>query len=801
MSSERSQSIVESEVEPLDYGGMDSESSPSPTSSEETVEGVRGDEVVEVGGEEVVEVGRIEGGRVEVDSLPITVVEVEGNGERGYDWNAEVVEEVKQYRSELRTRDDLCRLVETYEISSRVLVRLAGAEERACSAPQDHWMPVYSHYLVAGLRFPLPELLIGLLLDYNIGLTQLVPNAMRGGNRRDKGWYYFTPRVANKEGRILFTAGPSSIKGWKEKFFFVDDTEWGKGDAEVRALASWKAKRANQNKFSLNRDEEEEVGRLVREKGDVLNIVDLTSATCIEAAELYGPSALSEADMDQFLSTAGGKAIPKKPRKKSRTSAKQVDEGRVGKEVVSLASAEVEEEVPPLKRKGWEERRAVEKRQKVVEEEVSGVPEFVPQPPPVELNPELRQLEEGAEVRAPGKGKGPVTSAVSQSSLFEAKNMMGARWFINNTFPEVDKRHAREEALRYGGASVVKHALESASWMYGLAQEFREGVKERALLQRQCDQLQKEKEALEKKNKEMQVSLNEVVPAMKQLEQERAFLGTKLGFEETKRKISENEQIKKITGSFKNKLGQGGYGSVFKGKLRSGHFVAIKLLSTSKGNGQDFINEVATMGRIHHANVMQLIGFCVEGSKQALVYDFMPNGSLDKVIFSTQSNTSLSWQKMFEIALGVGRGIEYLHRGCEMQILYFDIKPHNILLDDNFNPKVSDFGLAKLYPIDDSFVSLTAARGTPGYIAPELFYKNIGGVSYKADVYSFGMLLMEMVGKRRNFKEFVDQSSEVYFLTWIYDQFDRGEDIDLGDVTNVEKNIVKKMVIVALWCI
>ncbi|GKU89104.1 hypothetical protein SLEP1_g3292 [Rubroshorea leprosula] len=260
-------------------------------------------------------------------------------------------------------------------------------------------------------------------------------------------------------------------------------------------------------------------------------------------------------------------------------------------------------------------------------------------------------------------------------------------------------------------------------------------------------------------------------------------------------------EIKKITGSFKNKLGQGGYGSVFKGKLRSGHFVAIKLLSTSKGNGQDFINEVATMGRIHHANVMQLIGFCVEGSKQALVYDFMPNGSLDKVIFSTQSNTSLSWQKMFEIALGVGRGIEYLHRGCEMQILHFDIKPHNILLDDNFNPKVSDFGLAKLYPIDDSFVSLTAARGTPGYIAPELFYKNIGGVSYKADVYSFGMLLMEMVGKRRNFQEFVDQSSEVYFPTWIYDQFDRGKDIDLGDVTNAEKHIVKKMVIVALWCI
>ncbi|GLT61355.1 hypothetical protein SLA2020_340680 [Shorea laevis] len=260
-------------------------------------------------------------------------------------------------------------------------------------------------------------------------------------------------------------------------------------------------------------------------------------------------------------------------------------------------------------------------------------------------------------------------------------------------------------------------------------------------------------------------------------------------------------EIKKITGGFKDKLGQGGYGSVFKGKLRSGHFVAIKLLGKSKSDGQDFINEVATMGRIHHANVMQLIGFCVEGSKQALVYDFMPNGSLDKVIFSRNSDTSLGWEKMFEIAIGVARGIEYLHRGCEMQILHFDIKPHNILLDENFNPKVSDFGLAKLYPANDSVVSLTAVRGTLGYMAPELFYKKIGGISYKADVYSFGMLLMEMVAGRRNTNSFSDQSSQIYFPAWIHERFDQGEDIELGDVTDIETNLVRKIVIVALWCI
>ena len=114
-----------------------------------------------------------------------------------------------------------------------------------------------------------------------------------------------------------------------------------------------------------------------------------------------------------------------------------------------------------------------------------------------------------------------------------------------------------------------------------------------------------------------------------------------------------------------------------------------------------------------------------------------------------------------------------------MQILHFDIKPHNILLDENFNPKVSDFGLAKLYPMDDSVVSLTAVRGTIGYMAPELFCKNIRGISYKADVYSFGMLLMEMVGRSRNLNAQAGQSSSswIFFPTWIHDQLDKGEDI------------------------
>ncbi|KAM2003946.1 hypothetical protein ACFX15_027456 [Malus domestica] len=259
--------------------------------------------------------------------------------------------------------------------------------------------------------------------------------------------------------------------------------------------------------------------------------------------------------------------------------------------------------------------------------------------------------------------------------------------------------------------------------------------------------------------------------------------------------------IRKMARGFKDKLGEGGFGSVYKAKLRSGRLVAIKMLGKSKANGQDFINEVATIGRIHHVNVVQLIGFCVEGSKRALVYDFMPNGSLDKHIFSQQGVISLSCEKMSEISLGVARGIEYLHRGCDMQILHFDIKPHNILLDENFLPKVSDFGLARLCPLDNSIVSLTAARGTPGYIAPEFFYKNIGGVSYKADVYSFGMLLMEMAGKRKNLNVNIEHLSQIYFPTWVFDQLSGGNDLTIGDATEEEKKIIKKMIIVALWCI
>ncbi|CAN6714714.1 unnamed protein product [Malus baccata var. baccata] len=260
--------------------------------------------------------------------------------------------------------------------------------------------------------------------------------------------------------------------------------------------------------------------------------------------------------------------------------------------------------------------------------------------------------------------------------------------------------------------------------------------------------------------------------------------------------------IKKMTRNLKDKLGQGGFGSVFKGLLQDGHLVAVKMLSGTKGKGQDFISEVATIGRIHHVNVVQLIGFCSEGSKRALVYDFMPNGSLDKYIFSEkEKNVILSWDVMHEIALGVARAIEYLHQGCDMQILHFDIKPHNILLDENFAAKISDFGLARFYPRDNNTVSLTAVRGTFGYMAPELFHRSIGGVSKKADAYSFGMLLLEMAGRRKNTNAHAQNSSQIYFPSWIYEQLQKGLSIEIENACESDKKVTKRMLMVALWCI
>ncbi|KAM4097270.1 hypothetical protein ACJW30_08G168900 [Castanea mollissima] len=263
--------------------------------------------------------------------------------------------------------------------------------------------------------------------------------------------------------------------------------------------------------------------------------------------------------------------------------------------------------------------------------------------------------------------------------------------------------------------------------------------------------------------------------------------------------------IKKMTHSFKNKLGQGGYGSVYKGKLLDGRLVAVKVINELKGHGEEFINEVASISRTSHVNVVTLLGYCYERTKRVLVYEFMPNGSLDKFICdleSSSTNCQLEQRTLFEIAVGVARGLEYLHRGCSTRILHFDIKPQNILLDDDFSPKISDFGLARLCQKKESIVSMLGARGTIGYIAPEVFSRNFGGVSHKSDVYCYGMLILEMVGVRENFDAEVSHTSERYFPDWIYQNLNLDENVENTSVlTEEDEQMKRKMILVGLWCI
>ncbi|XP_019420437.1 PREDICTED: LEAF RUST 10 DISEASE-RESISTANCE LOCUS RECEPTOR-LIKE PROTEIN KINASE-like 2.1 [Lupinus angustifolius] len=263
--------------------------------------------------------------------------------------------------------------------------------------------------------------------------------------------------------------------------------------------------------------------------------------------------------------------------------------------------------------------------------------------------------------------------------------------------------------------------------------------------------------------------------------------------------------IKKMTNSFESKLGQGGYGQVYKGNLNKNVPVAVKVLNASKGKGEEFINEVMSISRTSHVNVVNLLGFCVDSHKNALIYEFMPNGSLEKFINNKdfETNPPLSWERLHQIAEGIAKGLEYLHRGCNTRILHFDIKPSNILLDKNFNPKISDFGLAKLCSKTQSIISMLDARGTIGYIAPEVWNKNFGGVSHKSDVYSYGMLILEMVGGKQNKSTETTHSSETYFPHWIYKHIDVGSNAAWYDydLTIEENEIVKKMIMVGLWCI
>ncbi|CAM0953781.1 unnamed protein product [Alopecurus aequalis] len=261
-------------------------------------------------------------------------------------------------------------------------------------------------------------------------------------------------------------------------------------------------------------------------------------------------------------------------------------------------------------------------------------------------------------------------------------------------------------------------------------------------------------------------------------------------------------EVKRITKSFTTTLGQGGFGAVYRGNLSNGRHVAVKMLHASKGDGEEFINEVASISRTSHVNIVSLLGFCLEGSKRALIYEHMPNGSLERYVFNSSSKNaiSISWEKLFDIAVGIARGLEYLHRGCNTRIVHFDIKPHNILLDQELCPRISDFGMAKLCVNKESIISIGGARGTIGYIAPEVFSKQFGAVSSKSDVYSYGMMVLEMVGARDKNINIDSESSSQYFPQWIYEHLD-DYCVSASEINGEITEIVRKMIVVGLWCI
>uniref|UniRef100_A0ACD5TQT9 Uncharacterized protein n=1 Tax=Avena sativa TaxID=4498 RepID=A0ACD5TQT9_AVESA len=258
-------------------------------------------------------------------------------------------------------------------------------------------------------------------------------------------------------------------------------------------------------------------------------------------------------------------------------------------------------------------------------------------------------------------------------------------------------------------------------------------------------------------------------------------------------------ELKKITRSFKDELGEGGYGVVYRGTLQDGRMVAVKLLKGSKGNGEDFLNEVMSIGQTSHVNIVTLLGFSLEGSHRALIYEYMSNASLQKHIFSESSKVAIGWEMFLKIAIGIARGLEYLHQGCKTRIIHFDIKPNNILQDHELCPKIADFGLAKLCHLKDSILSIAETRGTIGFIAPEVFSRGFGVVSTKSDVYSYGMMLLEMVREKKDLEGDAERSSETFFVHWVYDRL--ATDLHSSEVTHGTEEIVRKMTLVGLWCI
>ncbi|XP_058218956.1 probable LRR receptor-like serine/threonine-protein kinase At1g56140 isoform X5 [Rhododendron vialii] len=248
-----------------------------------------------------------------------------------------------------------------------------------------------------------------------------------------------------------------------------------------------------------------------------------------------------------------------------------------------------------------------------------------------------------------------------------------------------------------------------------------------------------------------------------------------------------------------NKLGEGGFGPVFKGTLNDGRLIAVKQLSVASHQGKSqFVAEIATISAVQHRNLVKLYGCCIEGEKRLLVYEYLENKSLDQALFAGKTSLCLSWPMRFNICLGVARGLAYLHEESRLRIVHRDVKAGNILLDSDLNSKISDFGLAKLYDDKKTHIS-TRVAGTIGYLAPE--YAMRGQLTEKADVYGFGVVALEIVSGRQNSDSSLEEE-KTCLLEWAWHLHESNHTVQLADANLSEFNEeeVKQVIGVALLC-